>query len=68
MGETACTQKEFAFVLGPRKEWEAKVSRNLGGLAAKKRNEIWGTAARNSGQWQAAGHRLPLPISLTCMR
>ena len=34
---------------------EAKISRNLGGFQAKKRNEIWVTPARNSGQGQAAG-------------
>ena len=46
------SQKEFAFVLGPRKEWRSENFAKFGWLSA---NEIWVTPARNSGQGQLTG-------------
>jgi len=50
------SQKEIAFVLGPRKESLAKIFAKSGWKLAKFSNKIWVTPARNSGQGQ------PVPL------
>ena len=46
------TQKEIAFVLGPRKESRSKTFAKFGWRLAKFSNKIWVIPARNSGQGQ----------------